>query len=460
MSGNYSSAAGARNSSLRRIGVLAAFLGVSVAAVIALRPSAGTDESEIAIAAAQAADGPEASTQFTLSGSEPSTPNPLFEDIIQNAVADALAVPEPAAWTQIRIARGQSLSNVFEEAGLPPQDWMLMTRLGGDSAQLKKLKAGDVLNMRIVSGRLEELTYAIDETRTLSVRRRGVGYESTTLTAALERRQAESVGEIRSSLFADGRKAGMSNRMILEFADIFGYDIDFAQDLQEGDRFAVVYENILKDGRKLREGDILAAEFTNQGKTYRAVRYVDSEGRAGYYTPSGESLRKAFIRTPVDFVRISSGFNLQRRHPILNIIRAHKGVDYAAATGTPVHTTGDGKIEFVGRKGGYGNVIIVRHSGNNQTLYAHLSRFKPGMNVGAKVRQGQIIGFVGSSGLATAPHLHYEFLVNGLHKNPVTVTLPRAVPLNAQTLVQFRALTAPLVAKIDALSDRSVALSQ
>ncbi len=463
MSGNYSSAAGARNSSLRRIGVIAAFLGVSAAAVVAFRPSAAVEEVNLATSAPIAVDNRlDLAAQSAATEARPATSssNPLFGDIIQNAVTDALAVPEPAAWHQVRIARGQSLSNIFDDAGLPPQDWMLMTRLGGDSAQLKKLKAGDVLNMRIVSGRLEELTYAIDETRTLSVRRRGVGYESATLTAELERRPAESVGEIRSSLFADGRKAGMSNRMILEFADIFGYDIDFAQDLQEGDRFAVVYDDILKDGKKLREGDILAAEFTNQGKTYRAVRYVDREGRAGYYTPAGESLRKAFIRTPVDFVRISSGFNLKRRHPILNIIRAHKGVDYAASTGTPIHTTGDGKIEFVGKKGGYGNVIVVRHSGNNQTLYAHLSRFKPGVRVGSKVRQGQIIGFVGSSGLATAPHLHYEFLVNGIHKNPMTVALPRALPLNSQALVQFRALTAPLVARIDALSDSSVASSR
>lgn len=459
MSGNYSSAAGARNSSLRRIGVLAAFLGVAAAAVVAFAPfSSSQEQTDLSAISVAVGSSPAESTQA--GNNTGATPNPMFEDIIQNAVADALAVPEPAAWTRVRIERGHSLSNIFEQAGLPPQDWMLMTRLGGDSALLKKLKVGDVLNLRIVSGRLEELTYAIDETRTLSVRRHGVGYESTTLTAELEHRQAESVGQIRSSLFADGRKAGLSNRMILEFADIFGYDIDFAQDLQEGDRFVVVYDNILKDGRKLREGDILAAEFTNQGKTYRAVRYVDAEGRAGYYTPAGESLRKAFIRTPVDFVRISSGFNLQRRHPILNIIRAHKGVDYAAATGTPVHATGDGKIEFLGQKGGYGNVIVVRHSGNNQTLYAHLSRFKPGIKAGARVRQGQIIGFVGSSGLATAPHLHYEFLVNGLHKNPMTVTLPRAVPLTSQSLVQFRAMTAPLVARINALTDHNVALSR
>ncbi len=453
---NYSSAAGARNSSLRRMGVIAAFLGVSGAALFALRPEPVTPVQEPAEVAQETMAAPATASESVAAP----TVNPAFEDIVQNAVSDALAVPEPAAWRRIVVARGESLSNVFEDAGLPPQDWMLMTRLGGDSSRLKKLKAGDAINMRVVSGRLEELTYVLDETRTLSVRRKGVGYESTTLTAALEHKPTESVGEIRSSLFADGRKAGLSNRMILEFADIFGYDIDFAQDLQEGDRFAVVYDSILKDGRKIRDGEILAAQFTNQGKTYRAVRFVDADGRSGYYTPDGQSLRKAFIRTPVDFVRISSGFNLARRHPILNIIRAHKGVDYAAATGTPVHTTGDGKIQFMGRKNGYGNVVVVRHSGQNETLYAHLSRFKPGLNVGSKVRQGQIIAFVGSTGLATAPHLHYEFLVNGIHKNPITVALPRAVPLNAQALAKFRRETMPLVAKIDALSNSSVALSR
>jgi len=457
MLGNYSSVAGARNSSLRKTTVTALFLCVSATALFMMgRPS---DVAPEAVAAAGAVIDP-APGEAAAAASGAGVADIRFDNVAQDAVSDALAVPEPSSWQQVRVKRGQTLSKIFEEAGLPPQDWMLMTRLGGDSVQLKKLKAGDVLNLRIVSDRLEELSYALDETRTLTVLREGVGYKTATLTAELERQPAESVGEIRSSLFADGRRAGMSNRMILEFAEMFGYDIDFAQDLQEGDRFAVVYENILKDGRKLRESEILAAEFTNQGKTYRAVRYVDSEGRAGYYTPQGESLRKAFIRTPVDFVRISSGFNLKRLHPVLNIIRAHKGVDYAASTGTPVHTTGDGKVEFIGKKGGYGNVIIVRHSGNNQTLYAHLSRFKPGLRVGAKVRQSQIIGFVGSSGLATAPHLHYEFLVNGIHKNPMTVTLPRAQPLNAQALVKFRTLTAPLVAKIDELSRNRVALAQ
>lgn len=454
---NYSSAAGARNSSLRRIGVLAAFLGISGAALLTLRTGA-VDVAEPEIPAVPM---PASASAVDLAEASAPPVNADFNDVVQNAVADTLSAPEPAAWNRVIVARGESLSNVFDDVGLPAQDWMLMTRLGGDSSRLKKLKAGDTINMRIVSGRLEELTYAFDETRTLSVRRKGVGYESITLTSALEHEPAESVGEIRSSLFADGRKAGLSNRMILEFADIFGYDIDFAQDLQEGDRFAVVYDNILKDGKKIRDGEILAAQFTNQGKTYRAVRFVDSEGRPGYYTPDGQSLRKAFIRTPVDFVRISSGFNLARRHPILNIIRAHKGVDYAAATGTPVHTTGDGKIQFMGKKNGYGNVVVVRHSGQNETLYAHLSRFKPGLSVGSKVRQGQIIAFVGSTGLATAPHLHYEFLVNGIHKNPMTVTLPRAVPLNSQALAKFRRETAPMVARMDTLSsNRSVALSQ
>lgn len=363
---DYSPAVRAENSPRRRVAAVAVFFGAVVAAVYALNaapPDAEAEPTEsIAAVATDSASPAVLAAANAISGA------PQFENIALDAVADALAVPEPSAWLQVRVEKGQTLSKLFEDAGLQPKDWMLMTRLGGDSARLKRLKVGDVINMRIVSGRLEELTYALDDTRTLSVVREGVGYKPTTLTAELEHRPAESVGEIRSSLFADGRRAGLSNRLIMEFADIFGYDIDFAQDLQEGDRFAVVYEEILKDGRKLREGAILAAEFTNQGKTYRAVRFAGADGRAGYYTPDGDSMRKAFTRTPVDFVRISSGFNLKRRHPILNVIRAHKGVDYAAATGTPVHTTGDGKIEFIGKKGGYGNVIIVRHSGNNQTL--------------------------------------------------------------------------------------------
>ncbi|GAC1628542.1 MAG: peptidoglycan DD-metalloendopeptidase family protein [Nevskia sp.] len=430
--------------------LIAAFLSVSTAAIFYFRPSGG-----IVIAA-----------QPALVLAESTAPKPLarpspagaYNDIIDSAVNDALVVPAPTpAWNRVLVAPGQSLSNIFEDQGLPREDWIQLTQLGGDCSRLRHIKAGDHLNLRLAAGRLEELSYAFDETHTLSVRRNGEKFESATLTAALEHRTSQGTGVIRNSLFADGRKAGLPDRMILEFADIFGYDIDFAQDLQEGDHFSVVYDQLFKDGKKLREGDILAAEFVNQGRVYRAVRYVDSDGRASYFTPEGQALRKAFIRTPVDFARISSGFNLHRLHPILNIIRAHKGVDYAAAIGTPVHATGDGKVEFVGKKSGYGNVLMIRHGAQYETVYGHLSRFQSGLSTGSKVRQGQVVAYVGMTGLATAPHLHYEFRVNGIHQNPITVALPRAIPLSPQLLANFRARTAPLVAQINALGNRAVA---
>jgi murein DD-endopeptidase MepM/ murein hydrolase activator NlpD len=374
-----------------------------------------------------------------------------YDDIIQSAVSDAIKVPEASEWTKVTVKPGQTLSDIFDSLELPADDWIALTKLGGDAARIKKLKAGDQLNLRLASGRLQELSYAVDETQTLNLRRNDNGFESTTLTAALDRRSTESAGVIRNSLFADGHRAGLSDRLILEFADIFGYDIDFAQDLQDGDHFSVVYEQLFKNGKKVREGDILAAEFVNQGHRYRAVRYVDGDGHPIYYTPEGQSFRKAFIRTPVDFARISSPFNLHRMHPILNIIRAHKGVDYAAATGTPVHATGDGKVEFIGKKGGYGNVLMLRHGSQYETVYGHLSRFAAGLREGAKVRQGQTVAYVGMTGLATAPHLHYEFRVNGIHQNPMTVPLPRANPLSTQVLAQFRSHAEPLVAKLDAI---------
>ncbi len=431
---DYSHAGGEFSPSARRIVLICAFLAASTTAFALYRSESAPLPTDTA-----AADAP--SDEF---------PAEQFDSIIQGAVADAVAAPSASQWTKVQVKSGESLSNIFDQLHLPPEDWMAMAKLDGDAARLRRLKTGDVLQLRIIGGRLEELNYAFDELRTLNVRRGNDGMEASTLTTALERRSTQTNGTIENSLFADGHKAGLNDRLILEFADLFGYDIDFAQDLQEGDRFSVVYEQLYKDGKKVRDGDILAAEFINQGKTHRAVRFVAADGSKAYFSPDGQSLRTAFIRTPVDFVRISSGFSLHRWHPILNVMRAHKGVDYAAATGTPVHATGDAKVEFVGKKGGYGNVVMLQHNGNIETVYGHLSRFQPGLHVGARVRQGQVIAYVGMTGLATAPHLHYEFRVNGIHQNPVTVALPRAFPLDKRTLAQFKATEAPLLAQLDA----------
>jgi len=437
---NYSPAEGSARSSARRIVVICGFLAASAAAFVYYHQDGALDQESAGTARAVAADAQANNGEF---------PVARFDNEINSAVSEALTVPPPSEWSTVAVKSGQSLSNIFDDAHLPPENWMEITRLGGDCAQLKRLKAGDQLRLRITNGDLQELIYPMDELRTLSVRRGDKGFESTTLTAQLERRNSEATGTIENSLFLDGRKSGLNDRMILEFADLFGYDIDFAQDLQEGDRFSVVYEQIYKDGKKLRDGDILAAEFTNNGKTYRAVRFVAADGTRAYYTPQGQSLRKAFIRTPVDFTRISSGFTLHRWHPILNRMRAHMGTDYAAPTGTPVHASGNGRVEFVGRKGGYGNVVVLRHGNQYETVYGHLSRFQHGLRVGAPVTQGQVIAYVGMTGLATGPHLHYEFRVNGLPVNPEKVALPRSMPLDPKTMAQFRTSAAPLVAALD-----------
>jgi murein DD-endopeptidase MepM/ murein hydrolase activator NlpD len=254
---------------------------------------------------------------------------------------------------------------------------------------------------------------------------------------------------INSSLFQAANEAGLTDRVAFDLAEIFQYDIDFVLDIQSGDRFTVVYEEVFQDGAPLRIGNILAAKFVNEGREYRAVRYVDSQGRGQYYSPDGKSLRKAFIRAPVQFSHVASRFNLARKHPILNRIRAHKGVDYAAPTGTPVRAAGDGRVKFVGRQGGYGNVVELEHGSGVVTVYGHLSRFASSLRRGQKVQMAQVIGYVGMTGLATGPHLHYEYRVRGMHKNPQTVPLPDAEPVAASERERFMANTADLVNTLD-----------
>jgi murein DD-endopeptidase MepM/ murein hydrolase activator NlpD len=236
---------------------------------------------------------------------------------------------------------------------------------------------------------------------------------------------------------------------------VFAWDIDFVLDIREGDRFTAVYQQIYQDGKYLHDGDLLAAEFVNNGKLYRAVRYVSDAGTVGYYTPDGKPMRKAFLRAPVEFTRVSSVFNPHRLHPILNLIRGHMGTDYAAPVGTPVHAAGDGRVSFEGVRGGYGNAIMLSHGSDISTLYGHMSRFARDIRVGSHVQQGEIIGYVGMTGLATGPHLHYEYLMNGVHKDPQTVKLPGADPLSADLMGQFRSQTAQYLADLSTPANRS-----
>jgi murein DD-endopeptidase MepM/ murein hydrolase activator NlpD len=374
---------------------------------------------------------------------------------------------EPSAslnWQEVTVESGDNLSLIFPKAGLTARDVYNVAQSGDSIKPLLNLKPGQILRFGLSqtddSTTLEKLELQLSPIETLLLSKTDDGYETETLTREVDSRQKQVAGQIESSLFEAGLKAGMSNKLIMEMAHIFGWDIDFALDLRQGDHFKVIFEESYLDGQKFDDGDILAAEFTNRGTTFRAVRYTDPEGNSHFYTPEGHSMRKTFTRTPVHFSRISSRYNPNRLHPVLKTSRPHRGVDYAAPTGTPILATGDGKVEFVGTKGGYGRTVVLSHGGKYTTLYAHMSRFKKGMRNGQRVKQGETIGYIGSSGLATGPHLHYEFRINGVHHNPLTVALPKAEPLNAKYMAEFKQQSQPLLAQLEELTLPALAFNQ
>jgi murein DD-endopeptidase MepM/ murein hydrolase activator NlpD len=364
-------------------------------------------------------------------------------------------------WHTIKIKSGDNLADIFSREGIPPQQLYKIIGLGGAAHNLTKIYPGQTLRLLTdnESG-LIKLDYQIDKLNLLEVRRTGNDFDISTTYHTPERHITNASGLINSSLFLAAQKAGLSDNMTMELAGIFGWDIDFALDIRKGDKFVVLYDEMYLEGEKVGEGHILAATFINQGKTYQAIRYTDKSGVTEYYSPDGKNMRKAFLRTPVEYTRISSGFSLGRRHPILNRIRAHKGVDYAAPIGTPVKSTANGKIIFRGKKGGYGNTIIVQHGNNYSTLYGHLSRFSSGLSTGSSIKQGQVIGYVGMTGLATGPHLHYEFRINDVHHNPLTVKLPGADPLDKANLADFKQKATSLIGKLDAILSVQVASSE
>ena len=269
-----------------------------------------------------------------------------------------------------------------------------------------------------------------------------------------------SKSTINDSLFLSAKRVGLSDKLIMQLISIYGWDIDFALDIREGDSFTLIYLEQQKDGVKVADGPIIAAEFINRGVTLRALRYSHEDGRHDYYSENGDAMRKAFLRTPLELARITSRFNLKRKHPILNTIRAHKGVDYAASIGTPIKATGNGTVTLVGKKGSFGRTIILKHGGKYSTLYAHLHKYARGIRKGKRVTQGQIIGYVGKSGLANGPHLHYEFRVNGEHQNPLTVNLPRVKSIGVEALPKFLQTIKPMIAKLDKLTGKRTIASQ
>ncbi len=357
-------------------------------------------------------------------------------------------------WKTVTVKDGDNLSLIFSRLAISKNDLYQILSIGQETQSLKRLKPGQVLRLKFDDSKVEELVHESDLTHTLKVKKTDDEFKAKIIEEKPEIKVATSAGLISDSLFLSGQKAGLSDNIIMQLFDIFGWDIDFVLDIREGDEFRVVYEELFKNGEKIKDGKILAAEFINQGKVFKAVHFEAGE-ESGYYSEQGNNMRKAFLRTPVNFTRISSHFNLKRKHPVLNKIRAHKGVDYAAPLGTPVKSTGNGKVLFVGVKNGYGNTVIIQHGGKYTTLYAHLSRFSRGLKKGNRVEQGQTIAYVGKTGLATGPHLHYEFRIDGVHRNPLTVDLPKSLPLPDKYMKDFIQQTRPLLTQLASLSSES-----
>lgn len=344
-------------------------------------------------------------------------------------------------WLPITVKKGDTLSHIFKRAGLNAGDVHRFVSSGKEAKALTSLKPGEKILFNIKNGKLAHLKREISRFEsTLFTRNNTTNlFEAEHHEKQLQPFTTYTQGTINSSLFLSGQQAGLSQKTIMELAQIFGWDVDFALDIRKGDRFSLIYEELYLDGEKIRDGDILAAQFVNQGETFNAIRYTKADGSSEFFTPDGKSMRKAFLRSPMDFARVSSHFNLRRKHPVLHTIRAHKGTDYAAPRGTPIKATGNGKVHFVGRKGGYGKTIILKHGERYQTLYAHMNGYARGMRRGTTVKQGQVIGYVGSTGMSTGPHLHYEFYENGRVRNPVTVKLPTAKPIAKKEKAKFLA---------------------
>jgi murein DD-endopeptidase MepM/ murein hydrolase activator NlpD len=377
-------------------------------------------------------------------------PSYTLDSVPVMVLFETKAPTKPTDWQVITVNSGDTLSVLFSKVGLGASTLHTVINSSKEAKRFTRLKVGQMLEFKLdAAGELLGMRSKVSELETMKIERSDAGYAFSKVLIEPEVRSRFARGDISSSLFLAAQQAGMSHGLTMEMANIFGYDIDFARDIRENDSFEVMYEELHVGDKRVGSKNILASRFNNKGKTFTAVRYTDKNGYSSYYRADGTSLRKAFIRTPVEFARISSRFNPNRRHPILNKIRAHNGVDYAASTGTPIKATGDGRIVHFGRKGGYGNTIVVQHGQKYKTLYAHMSRFANGLRAGSNVTQGQVIGFVGMTGLATGPHLHYEFQVNGRHVDPLGIELPVSDPVPKAERTAFMAISNKMMASLD-----------
>jgi murein DD-endopeptidase MepM/ murein hydrolase activator NlpD len=383
-----------------------------------------------------------------------------------NVTIEEITLPEVAVtgttatsfWRNEHMQRGDTLAallsrlNVTETAAInyligAPEAASFRTLAIGKEAQAETSASGELISLRFLNNNNDQVL----------IDKQNGALQTKTLAAELEKRLFVRTGEIKTSLYAATDAAGMPESAADQLTKLFSGDIDFHHDVKPGDKFTVVYEMDYNNGALVNIGRIQAAEFINQGHSYRAV-YFSKDGKTGnYYTPEGKNVEKAFLRSPIEYSRVSSGFTSARMHPVLNTMRAHKGVDFAAPIGTPIKATADGVIELAGRENGYGNVIKMSHQGRYSTVYGHLSRFANGLHNGQRVKQGQVIGYVGMTGLATGPHLHYEFKIDGQQRNPMSVALPSAQPVSASYKTAFQSVAIDFVARLSLLRNTNLA---
>ncbi|MCU7799051.1 MAG: peptidoglycan DD-metalloendopeptidase family protein [gamma proteobacterium symbiont of Lucinoma myriamae] len=394
------------------------------------------------------------------------TTKPIKTEILKTISPQQVTITAPVKSTttkKVVVKKGDTLSAIFKRSSLSASTLHKIINSSKQAKRLTRIKPGQELVITFNSNNtFKSLHYNIDRVDSLIVEKKpdSKDYAVRIESKDIDTRQQFATGIINNSLFSAGNKAVLSNSMIMQLAQLFGWDIDFALDIRKGDSFAILFEEKYIDDKKIGNGNILSAEFVNRGKVFTAIRYTDSANHTDYYSEDGLSMRKAFLRTPVDFSRISSRFSSGRKHPVLNQIRAHKGVDYAAARGTPIKAVGDGKVIFKGKKGGYGRVIILQHGSKYSTLYAHMNSYNKKMRHGTRVKQGQVIGYVGSSGLATGPHLHYEFRLNGVQRNPLTIPLPSASPIAKKYRNDFQATAETMISQLKLRKQETVALSE
>ena len=363
-------------------------------------------------------------------------------------------LPPIEQWDRITIRSGQSLDGIFRQQGFSANTLHRIMTLNEDTKRLKKIRPGDLFEFqRYEDGSLKRMRYAVDEAHYLIVELNGQKAIASTEARDLGSQITETGGTITSSLFLAGKQAGLSDGMVMKLANLFGWDIDFVLDIREGDRFFLVYEKIYRDGGFLRDGEIIGATFVNQGERFQALRF-DVNDQIQYFAPDGHNMRKAFLRAPLNFSYVSSNFNPKRYHPILKRVKAHNGIDYKAPKGTPVFTAGDGKVIRSAYSKYNGHHVFVQHANSIVTKYLHFT--KRTVKQGQRVKQGQVIGYVGSTGLAQAPHLHYEFLLNGVHRNPRTVALPKADALKKSQMDEFQQKVAPVLTQLSRLESASM----